>query len=323
MTYKALVVEEIDKKFIKSLKELPLEDLDKNDILIKVSYSALNYKDALSANGNKGVTRNYPHTPGIDAAGVVKRSNSKDFKEGDKVIVTSYDLGMNTPGSFSEYISVPKEWVIPLPKNLSQKEAIAIGTAGLTSAIGVEKLIKNSLQPIEKILVTGASGGVGSFSVKLLSHLGFEVTAFSRSKDNYEFLKTIGATEVISEIETDENKPLLKPKFDAVFDVVGGKIAQELLKQIKKEGSMAICGLVDSYRLDTTVFPFILRGINLLGVDSAQYPYKNRVELWQKLANEWKMDISDLIDEKSFDLLPRLLDDMLKGETRGRVIIKI
>ncbi len=323
MTYKALVVDEIDKKFIKSVKELPLEDLDRNDILIKVSYSALNYKDALSANGNKGVTRNYPHTPGIDAVGVVKRSNSKDFKEGDEVIVTSYDLGMNTPGSFSEYISVPKEWVIPLPKNLSQKEAIAIGTAGLTSAIGVEKLIKNSLQPIEKILVTGASGGVGSFSVKLLSHLGFEVTAFSRSKDNYEFLKTIGATEVISEIETDENKPLLKPKFDAVFDVVGGKIAQELLKQIKKEGSMAICGLVDSYRLDTTVFPFILRGINLLGVDSAQYPYKNRVELWQKLANEWKMDISDLIDEKSFDLLPRLLDDMLKGETRGRVIIKI
>ncbi len=323
MKYKALLVEESIEGFKKEIRELPLKELDTNDILIRVNYSALNYKDALSASGNKGVTKEYPHTPGIDAVGVVKRSNCKDFKEGDEVIVTSYDLGMNTSGGFGEYISVPKEWVIPLPKNLSQREAAAIGTAGLTAAIAVKKLITNSLKEGGRVLVTGASGGVGSFSVKLLSHLGFNVTAFSRSEKNYEFLKSLGATEVINEIETNEKRPLLKPKFDSALDVVGGKILAELLKQIKQEGSVAICGLVDSFTLNTTVFPFILRGVNLLGVDSAIYPYEQRVELWEKLSNDWKIDIEDFVDEKSFEMLPDLLDSMLKGETRGRVIIKI
>jgi len=200
MKYKALRIEEIDGKFIKTIKELALEELDTNDILVRVKYSALNFKDALSASGNRGVTREFPHTPGIDGAGIVERSNSKEIKVGDEVIVTSFDLGMNTNGAFSEYISVPKEWVIPLPKTLSLKEAAAIGTAGITSAIGTYKLITNGLKEGDEILVTGSTGAVGSFSVKLLSHLGFKVTALSRKTDKKEFLEKLGANQFIMDV---------------------------------------------------------------------------------------------------------------------------
>lgn len=325
MTYKALHVKEINGSYIKTIQKLPLADLDTNDVLIKVKYSALNFKDALSAIGNKGVTKEYPHTPGIDGAGIVKRSTTKQFKVGDEVIVTSFDLGMNTNGAFSEYISVPKEWVIPLPKTLSLKEAVAIGTAGLTAAIGTYKLITNGQKAGKDVLVTGSTGAVGSFSVKLLSSLGFTVTAFSSKANKKEFLTSIGAKHILlkDDFEMHEKKPLLKPKFDAALDVVGGELLENILKQIKPEGSVAICGLVGSPKLNTTVFPFILRGINLLGINSAELPSELRVKLWKMLANEWKIDLSDIIHEHSLEELPTLIDDMIKGQTIGRAIIKI
>ena len=323
MKYKALRIEEIDGKFIKTIKELALEELDTNDILVRVKYSALNFKDALSASGNRGVTREFPHTPGIDGAGIVERSNSKEIKVGDEVIVTSFDLGMNTNGAFSEYISVPKEWVIPLPKTLSLKEAAAIGTAGITSAIGTYKLITNGLKEGDEILVTGSTGAVGSFSVKLLSHLGFKVTALSRKTDKKEFLEKLGATKVINSVENHPKKPLLKPVYNGCLDVVGGELLGEILKQIKPEGSVAICGLVGSPKLDITVFPFILRGVNLLGINSAEIPDNLRKMIWQMLSNEWKIELDDFIEEHSLEDLPELIDNMLEGKSSGRVVIKI
>ncbi|MDX1809955.1 MAG: YhdH/YhfP family quinone oxidoreductase [Sulfurospirillaceae bacterium] len=325
MTYKALVAEEIDGKFVQNIKDLHLEDLDKNDVLVRVKYSALNYKDALSSIGNKGVTKTYPHTPGVDAAGIVERSSIEKFKVGDKVIVTSFDLGMNTNGAFGEYISVPSHWVVPLPETLSLKEAATIGTAGLTAAIGVDKLLKNGQKKGDTILVTGSTGVVGSFSVKLLHHLGFKVVALSSKAEKKDFLISIGADEVIlkDEFVMDAKRPLLKPLYDGAIDVVGGELLENILKQIKPSGSVAICGLVGSPALNTTVFPFILRGINLLGIDSAELASGDRFELWNKLANEWKIDLSDILHEHTLEELPRLIQAMLDGKSLGRAVIKI
>jgi len=325
MTYKALHVEEIDGKFTREIKDLQLEELDTNDVLVRVKYSALNFKDALSSVGNKGVTRKYPHTPGIDGAGVVERSNSDKFKVGDEVIVTSFDLGMNTNGAFSEYISVPEEWVIPLPETLNLREAAAIGTAGLTAAIGVYKLITNGLVKDDSVLVTGSTGAVGSFTVKLLSHLGFKVTALSSKADKKDFLTSIGACEVVlkDDFETHEKRPLLTPKYNGAIDVVGGELLENILKQIKAGGSVAICGLVGSPTLNTTVFPFILRGINLLGIDSAEHPVQMRDILWNMLANEWKIDLSNIVHEHSLEEVVALADEMLAGKSSGRAVIKI
>jgi len=325
MIYKALHVEEIEGKFTKEIRELPLKDLDNSDILIRIKYSALNFKDALSASGNKGITREYPHTPGIDGAGIVERSSSSKFKKGDEVIVTSFDLGMNTNGAFSEYISVPQEWVIPLPDTLTLKEAAAIGTAGLTAAIGVSKLIANGQKEGNSILVTGATGAVGSFSVKLLSSLGFKVTALSSKADKKEFLTSIGADKVvlIDEFEKHAKRPLLKAKYDGAIDVVGGELLENILKQINPQGSVAICGLVGSPQLNTTVFPFILRGINLLGINSAELEDEHRQTLWEMLAHEWKIDLSNITHEHSLEELPKLIDAMLEGKSTGRAVIKI
>ncbi len=325
MSYKALHVEEIDGKFTREIKDLPLEELDTNDVLVRVKYSALNFKDALSSVGNKGVTRKYPHTPGIDGAGIVERTNSDKFKVGDEVIVTSFDLGMNTNGAFSEYISVPQEWVIPLPETLSLKEAVAIGTSGLTAAIGVYKLITNGLKEGDSVLVTGSTGAVGSFTVKLLSHLGFKVTALSSKADKKEFLLSIGASEVVlkDDFETHAKRPLLKPKYDGAIDVVGGELLENILKQINPDGSVAICGLVGSPQLNTTVFPFILRGINLLGINTAEIKHEHRNTLWNMLSNEWKIDLNDIMHEHSLEEVITLADEMLAGKSSGRVVIKI
>ncbi|MBL0703078.1 MAG: YhdH/YhfP family quinone oxidoreductase [Sulfurospirillum sp.] len=325
MTYKSLRVEEIDGKFTQNIKELSLKELDIEDVLVHVKYSALNYKDALSASGNRGVTRDFPHTPGIDASGIVKRSSSNKFRVGDKVIVTSFDLGMNTNGAFSQYISVPESWIIPLPKTLTLKEAICIGTAGLTSAIATFKLIANGQKTGNNMLVTGSTGAVGSFSVKLLSHLGFRVTALTSKIDKKEFLTSIGADEVIlkDNFETHAKRPLLKPKYDGAIDVIGGKLLENILKQINSEGSVATCGLVESPQINTSVFPFILRGVNLLGVDSAKINLKFRNTLWNMLSNEWRVETSQMIHEHNLEDLPSLIDEMLAGKNIGKAIIKI
>jgi len=270
--YKAFFTQETESGFSNSIESLSIADLEENDLLIKVSYSSLNYKDALSASGNKGVTRTYPHTPGIDAVGEVVKSNSSDFKDGDKIIVTGYDLGMNTYGGFGQYISIPATWAISLPNELSEAEAMSIGTAGLTAGLCVRKLLQNDLTPDSgDVLVTGASGGVGSVAVMVLSKLGFNVVALTGKQDQVDYLESLGASSVIIRSQMEEQgKPLQKGIYQGGVDTVGGNILSNFISQTSQRGAITCCGNVASDKLETSIFPFILRGVTLIGIDSAE-----------------------------------------------------
>lgn len=325
-TYKAFRIEERDGKFISSIKELSFSSIEKEEVLIKVYYSSLNYKDALSASGNKGVTRKYPHTPGIDAVGIIKKSNSDYFNVGQKVIVTSYDLGMNTDGGFSEYIKVPSDWVIKLPEKMEMKEAMLIGTAGLTAGMSVLRLIETVKPKDGKIVVSGATGGVGTFAVAILSQLGYSVVAITGKETEKEYLESIGADEILlrNEIENFDSKPLFKPLFAGGIDTVGGVILENIIKATSSLGVVTCCGNVASPKLELTVFPFILRGVTLIGIDSQNYPMKYRKKVWEMLANEWKIKNSLLANsEISLDGIEEKIELMLKGKLKGRTIIRL
>ena len=242
MNFKAFLTEETEKGFISNVKERSFEDLPDGDVLIKVAFSSLNYKDALSASGNKGVSRNYPHTPGIDAAGIVEQSSTSDFLKGDEVIVTGYDLGMNTSGGFSEYIRVPKEWIIKKPDSLSLKESMAYGTAGLTAGLCVRKILLSGIKPEDgEVFVTGATGGVGIIAVMLLAKLGFNVVAISGKDDQTELLLSLGAKEVInrSEFEGEMKSPMTKPRWAGGVDAVGSDILSNLITATHQRAAIA------------------------------------------------------------------------------------
>jgi acrylyl-CoA reductase (NADPH) len=322
-TFRALRVEAADGLFTRAIKEMSLEDLPDNAVTVRVHYSALNYKDALSATGNKGVTKTYPHTPGIDAAGIVAYSKDSRFQAGDEVIVTSYDLGMNTPGGFAEYIRVPADWLVPLPKGMTLREAMMLGTAGLTAAMCIEALEHNGLA--SPVLVTGSSGGVGSIAVALLSKLGYEVTASTGSEASHELLRTLGATHIIHRNELSEatTKPMLKSLYGGAVDTVGGETLVNVLKSLHANASVAACGLVGGTNLNLTVYPFILRNVSLLGIDSQNYPMPKRQALWNKLGNEWNVDLEALTTEVGLEHLSPALDDILQGKTKGHVLVKI
>jgi len=325
--FKALVVTEENGKFIRKIDERKIDDLPAGDVLIKVKYSSLNYKDALSAIGNKGVTRKYPHTPGIDATGIVAETSSNKFKEGDEVLVTGYDLGMNTSGGFAEYIGVPSEWIVKLPKGLAIKESMVFGTAGFTAALALYKLEQCSEVKIQgEVLVTGATGGVGSLAVAILSKKSYQVVASTGKKDQTEYLKKIGAKEVIGRDEVDDksNRPLLNRRWKAAIDTVGGNILATVIKQMDYRCSVASCGNTYSPELHTTVFPFILRGVNLLGINSAETPMDLRLKIWEKLANEWKpYCLDEIYTECSLEQLSDKIDLILQGQIIGRVVIKL
>lgn len=314
-------------KFDRNIIDRNIDDLPEGEVLIKIHYAALNYKDALSSNGNKGVTRNYPHTPGIDGSGVVVESESNKFKEGDQVLVTSYDLGMNTDGAFAEYIRVPETWVVPLPDGLSLIESMIIGTAGLTAGIGVYKLQLMEQHPEDgPIAVSGASGGVGSMAVGILAKAGYQVTASTGKEDVKEFLTDLGATTIVDRdyVNDDSSRPLIKPKWAGAIDTVGGNTLATLLKGSKPGGSVASCGLVGSPNLSTTVFPFIINGINLLGLDSATCPMSLRLKVWGKLATVWKLDNLDkVLTRCKLEELNPYIDQMLKGAVKGRIVVEM
>lgn len=325
--FKALYISQEEGNFKKEIKELSIVDLPENDVLIKVHYSSLNYKDALSASGNKGVTRKFPHVPGIDAAGIVEKSNTSDFKEGDSVLITGFDLGMNTWGGFGEYISVPSSWVVALPAGLSLKEAMSFGTAGLTAGLSVEKIITAGITPDQgAIIVSGATGGVGSMATAMMSKLGFDVIAISgKSEDNF-LTSTLGAKEILNRdafIEKYNNKPLSSSDFAAGIDNVGGPTLSGILKSVKQYGIVTCCGNVSSAELNTSIFPFILRGITLTGIDSAQAPMALRQKVWQSLASDWKpLHLNEMIQEISLNELPEKLDALLQGKAKGRYVLK-
>jgi len=326
--YKALIVrEKAEKEFQQKIEMVSADFLPENEVLIKVKYAGLNYKDALSAHGHKGVTRNYPHTPGVDAAGEVVSDKTGKFQSGDLVICTSYDLGMNTAGGCAEYISVPAGWVVPLPAEISLKESMVMGTAAYTAGLALYKMEMGGQTPeMGEILVTGATGGVGSMAVAILAKAGYDVLASTGKKDKIFYLLEIGAKRCLSreEVEDGSDKPLLKARWAGAIDNVGGNTLSTLLKACGRNGNVASIGLVDSPILNTTVFPFILNGVNLLGIDSAETPYSIRTKIWEKLSYDWKPEkIDDIQTIISLEETPKYLDKILKGKAIGRVVVDL
>ena len=326
-TYKALESAKTELGNNLSIVEKNIEDLPKGDLLIKVQYSSLNYKDAMSAKGIPGVTRNYPHTPGIDAAGIVELSKDENFKEGDEVIVTGYDLGMNTPGGFGEYVSVPSNWAIALPEGLTAREAMALGTAGLTAGLSVHALesYRNYVGLSgTKSIVTGATGGVGSVAVMLLSKLGSEVTAVTGKKGQLDFLSSIGATHVMSREELAETarKPIGKSIWDIGVDVVSGDILSLLLTSLNPGGAVACSGLVGGPSFESSIFPFILRGNALLGIDSVEIALEEKNHIWEHFASDWKINLDNSIKAIGLEDLPNEIETIYNGDQIGRVLVQ-
>jgi acrylyl-CoA reductase (NADPH) len=322
------VIENDDKTFTRRIEQRHVSDLPAYDALVRVQYSSLNYKDALSATGNKGVTRSYPHTPGIDAAGEIVTCESDLMRPGDKVIVTGYDLGMNTPGGYGEYIRVPLGWIVPLPDGLTLHDSMALGTAGLTAALCVNQLrFHNILPDSGEVLVTGATGGVGSLAIAILTKLGYSVAAVTGKADAHNWLRQIGALRILTRAEATETaRPLLKEQWAGVVDTVGGDILATAIKSTKRHGCVTCCGLVQSPNLNTTVYPFILRGVILAGVDSVEASAVLRVEMWEMLSDAWKPAPAALrliARDVALDALEPEIQSILQGGVRGRVVVRV
>ena len=326
MGFRAFRLEKGEDGFTRSIIEREESELPAGDLLIEVKYSSLNFKDGLSATGNPGVTRNFPHTPGIDAAGVVVESGHDDFAPGDEVIAIGFDLGMGTSGGFAERIRIPAGWAVKCPAGLSLHASMIIGTAGFTAAECVQKLEQAGMTPASgPVLVTGATGGVGSVAVKLLAQLGYEVTAVSGKAEKTDWLKALGASDVISR-ETalvGAEKPLLAETWGGVVDTVGGDILFNGVKSLRYGCSLAACGLVAAPTFGASVLPFILRHVNLLGIDSVQLPIDQKAAIWQRLATDWLMDLSDLEEQLTLDTVSAAIDRILAGQMVGRGVVHL
>ncbi|MDM5220768.1 acryloyl-CoA reductase [Peribacillus sp. NJ11] len=326
--FDALVVNKQDDQFTVNIQKLSVDDLPQEDVLIRVHYSGVNYKDSLASIPNGNIVSSYPIVPGIDMAGVVVSSEDSRFKKGDAVIATSYGIGVSQSGGYSQFARVPADWIVPLPDGLTMKEAMIIGTAGFTAALSVQRLEENDLTPGQgSVLVTGATGGVGSFAVSILSKLGYSVEASTGKESEHGYLKEIGATTIISREDVYDGKlrALGKQKWSGAVDPVGGEPLASVLSQIKYGGSVAVSGLTAGTSLPATVFPFILRGVNLLGIDSVNCPMDTRLKVWHRLATDFKLThLEQLIQQEiTIDELPDILPTLLKGEARGRTIVKL
>ena len=327
-TFRAMVVsEKADKQFVREITQKSIDELPEGQVLIKVLYSSLNYKDALSATGNKGVTRKYPHTPGVDAAGIVEESSSADFQPGDEVIVTGYDLGMNTSGGYGEYIRIPADWIVRRPETLTLRESMMYGTAGFTGALSVFKLTGNGVTPDQgEILLSGGPGGVGSIALSILAKSGYDVVAVNGVVDETEYLMSIGAKRVISidEATDTSGRPLLKTLWAGGVDTVGGDILATTIKSVKYGGTVTCCGNAASHDLPLNVYPFILRGVSLLGIDSVNCPVDIRTQVWNRIATDWKIEHLDKItSEISLGEVNQKIDVILQGKHRGRAVVDL
>ncbi|NOV02528.1 acrylyl-CoA reductase family protein [Paenibacillus planticolens] len=327
-SFNALVVERTEERFSAQVKELRMEDLPPGEVTIRVRYSGINYKDALACSPNGRVVRTYPMVPGIDLAGTVAASSDPRFREGDEVLVTSYELGTGHFGGFSAYARVPADWVVPLPKGLSAREAMILGTAGFTAALSIQRMEENGLSK-EKgpVLVRGATGGVGSNSVSMLAALGYEVEASTGKSADHAYLLELGAKRVVprEELSPSVRKPMDKEYWAGCVDPVGGESLAYVLSRIKYGGSVALSGLTGGGDFAATVFPFILRGVNVLGIDSVYCPAEIRKPLWERIAAELKPQLLErmVYREVALDGAPEAAQEVLDGKVRGRVLVSL
>ncbi len=322
-----LVTKDEQGNFSGRIAQRRLDELPEGDVLIRVAYSSLNYKDALSATGHPGVSKVFPHVPGVDAAGVVVSSGVYELVEGDPVLVTGFHLGMNRWGGYAEYVSVPQDWVVPLPEGLTLRESMILGSAGLTAGLCVDALQKHAIEPdAGEVVVTGASGGVGSFAVAILAKLGYQVVAVTGKTSAHEYLKELGAAKIIGREEVDDRsgRPMLAGRWAGAVDAVGGNILATILRATRHGGCVAACGLTAGDELPITVYPFILRSVTLAGIDSGFCPDAVRHPTWNRLAGEWKPDRLEAI-ARQIELaeLPPKIDEILAGEITGRVLVKV
>ncbi len=306
-----------------SVEQLTVDNLPTGEVLIRVAYSSLNYKDALAATGHPGVVKQLPHIPGIDAAGTVAASDADEYSPGDQVLVTGYGMGANRFGGWAQYVRVPTDYVVPLPEGLSLRESMIYGTAGFTAAQSV--MAVEQVDPARgPVVVTGASGGVGSLAVALLSKSGYEVVAVTGKPAARPLLERLGARQVIGREEVDDcsDRPLLKARWSAAVDTVGGNLLASVLRSTDHRGVVTACGLVAGAELAMTVYPFILRGVRLIGIDSAMCPRPERLAVWQRLAGPWKLsDLEPLVQTVGLDELDRQVQKILAGQVCGRTLV--
>lgn len=326
--FKAFVIDQDEnRKVVSRLTTMQPEQLDAGEVLIRVSYSSINYKDALAATGAGKIIRRFPCVGGIDLSGEVVDSADARFKPGDKVIATSFDIGVAHHGGYAEYARVPAGWVVPLPAGLDLFEAMALGTAGFTAALGVVRMEDNGLAPANgPVIVTGATGGVGGLAIEMLAQLGYHVVALTGKEAETDYLKMLGAAEIKlrSSIELDKVRPLEAAQWAGAVDNVGGPILHWVLATMKQAGTVASIGNAASFKLDTTVFPFILRGVSLLGIDSGYMGFPTRQRVWDRLATDLKpKHLAAVTRTIGFDELPGAFDDFIAGRVKGRTVVRI
>ena len=325
-SFRAIVVSKKNDKFDIDIKDRTIDELPDGDLLVRVEFSSLNYKDALSATGAKGVTKVYPHTPGIDAAGIVEKSNDENFPIGCSIIVTGFDLGMDTSGGFSEYIRVPSQWAVRCPSDFSTKEAMMLGTAGITAGLAISSMTDKISLKGSKAVVSGATGGVGSIGVKLLSELGAGVTAITGKMDKKSWLIELGACKVLDRKKfiDSTNHPLSKGKYDVALDVVGGRILSSIIACMNYDGVITTCGNVGGPKFETSVFPFILRGNSLIGIDSAACSIEKKKAIWENFSSKWRMNglekNSKIVSLEN--MIPEI-EKILSGGQTGRVVLEL
>ncbi|MBT5494463.1 MAG: oxidoreductase [Alphaproteobacteria bacterium] len=325
--FKALVLSESDGKVSNEIQELTSSDLPEGDVLVRVEYSDVNYKDGMVVNGIGGLVRNYPHVPGIDFAGVVEESSHSRYSAGDKVVLTGWRVGEVHWGGYAQKARVNGDWLVPLPEGLSTKQAMAVGTAGLTSMLCVMALEDHGLTPSDgPVLVTGAAGGVGSVAVSILARLGYEVGASTGREAQHEYLKSLGATTLVarSDLSEPNKRPLESETWAGAIDTVGSTTLARVLAQVKYGGSVAACGLAGGPKLEVTVLPFLLRGVNLLGIDSVMQPFENRVRVWDRIASDLPHEkLEKMTEVIGLSGVAEAASSILSGQVRGRLVVEL
>jgi acrylyl-CoA reductase (NADPH) len=325
--FNAFLIEESDGKVVSGFKQMNLTDLDSGEVVIKTAYSSVNFKDALAATGAGKIIRRFPCIGGIDLSGTVVESSSSEFSVGDEVIATSYDIGVAHHGGYAEYARIPAEWVVPMPKGLDLFSSMALGTAGFTAGLAVERMEHDGLAPSAgPVVVNGATGGVGGIAVDILSGLGYSVTAMTGKSDQEDYLKNLGASEILlrDSIDLEKIKPLARETWAGAVDNLGGDILSWIASGMKVGGAIASIGLASSFKFNTTVMPFILRGVSLLGIDSVNAKSLVRRKVWERLGSDMKpAHLSDIVQTVEFDELPSVFPKLMQSAMRGRVVVKV